>query len=78
VLYRAGNFQSVHLHTTANFTGIYYAAVPDNLVEPKGALVFQNPMTESTWCGYYPTKHFMPSTIKKVILIFVNHLIFQI
>jgi hypothetical protein len=62
VLYRAGNFQSVHLHKTANFTGIYYAEVPENLVEPNGALVFQNPMTESTWCGYYPTKHFMPQS----------------
>jgi hypothetical protein len=67
VLYRAGNFQSVHLHKTANFTGIYYAAVPNNLIEPKGALVFQNPMTESTWCGYYPTKHFMPQAGDLVI-----------
>jgi hypothetical protein len=67
VLYRAGNFQIVHLHKTANFTGIYYAAVPDNLVEPKGALVFQNPMTESTWCGYNPTNHFMPHTGDLVI-----------
>lgn len=60
VLYRAGDFQSAHIHKTASFTGVYFAAVPDNLVEPNGALVFQNPMLESTWYGYNPTKHFMP------------------
>jgi hypothetical protein len=67
VLYRAGNFQSVHLHKTASFTGVYFAAVPDNLVEPKGALVFQNPMAESAWYGYSPTKHFNPQVGDLVI-----------
>jgi len=60
VLYRKGNFQCPHLHRNSAFTGIYYAAVPKNLVEPEGALVFHNSAVESSWYGFDQTKIFIP------------------
>jgi len=60
VLYSKGNFQCPHYHRTPAFSGVYFAAVPENLKEPSGALVFHNPVFGSTLHGYDTTKVFMP------------------
>ena len=60
VLYRKGNFQCPHLHRDSAFTGIYYPAVPENLIEPEGAIVFHNSAVESSWYGYDQTKIITP------------------